>query len=81
MKLNFDKEFNKQSLLIKILLLIIPVVGWVTEILVRLSVAMRKQDLLHIVALIVFVLGGWGVILQILDLIYLLTKGHLFLAD
>ena len=81
MKLNFDKEFNKQSLLIKILLLIIPVVGWVTEILVRLSVAMRKQDLLHIVALIVFVLGGWCVILQILDLIYLLTKGHLFLAD
>ena len=36
--MKFDAWFNKQNRLIQIILLILPIVGWVTELLVRLSV-------------------------------------------
>lgn len=36
--MQFDKWFNSQSTWLKVLLLVIPFVGWVMEILIRLSV-------------------------------------------
>ena len=41
--MTFDKWFNKQSRLLKILLLILPVVGWIVECLIRLSVMLRTK--------------------------------------
>lgn len=62
--------FNKQSRLVQILLLLIPVVNWITEILVRWSTFLKKPTLLRlIVCLLVTVLGlafGW------IDLIWVL---------
>ena len=73
-----DKWFNKQSKLVQIILLLIPGVNWLTEILVRWSVALRKKDLVHVlVAILVTFAGlafGW------LDLIWVLLFGHLILA-
>ena len=73
-----DKWFNKQSKLVQVLLLLIPGVNWVTEVLVRWSVALKKKDLLHILlAVLVTFLGlgfGW------LDLVWVLLFGHLILA-
>lgn len=79
--MNFDKWFNGQSTLVKVILLLIPFVGWVMELLVRLSVMLRTKDALHIVVFVLFVVIGWGWILCIADLVYLLLKGHLFLAE
>ena len=76
--MKFDKWFNKQSRLVQIILLLIPGVNWITELLVRWSVALRKKDLVHIlVAVVVTFFGfafGW------LDLIWILLFKHLVLA-
>ena len=79
--LEFDKWFNKQSTLIKALLLLIPGVNWVCECLVRLSVALRTKSVLHIVVFVLFLVVGWGWFLGLIDFIYMLLKGHLILAD
>ncbi len=76
----FDKWFNSQSTLLKVILLILPVVGWIVECLVRLSVALNKKDLVSILVFLLFLLVGWGWFLGVIDLIYLILKGHLILA-
>ena len=79
--MKFDKWFNKQSRLIQVILLVIPFVGWVVEMLVRLSVMLRTKDVLHIVIFVLFVAVGWGWILAVADFVYMLLTGHLFLAE
>jgi hypothetical protein len=79
--MQFDKWFNSQSLLLKAILLLIPFVGWVVELLVRLSVMLRTKDVLHIVIFVLFVAVGWGWILAVADFVYMLLTGHLFLAE
>ena len=79
--MQFDKWFNSQSLLLKAILLLIPVVGWVVECLVRLSVMLRTKSVLHIVVFALFLFVGWGWFLAVIDFVYLLLKGHLILAD
>ena len=64
--MQFDKWFNSQSTLLKVILLILPLVGWVVEVLV---------------VFVLFLLVGWGWFLGVIDLIYLVLKGHLILAD
>ncbi|MBE7088743.1 MAG: hypothetical protein E7370_04430 [Clostridiales bacterium] len=77
----FDKWFNSQSTLIKVILLILPFIGWIVELLVRLSVMLKTKSLVHIVVFILFVCVGWGWILCVIDLVYLILKGHLILAE
>ena len=79
--MNFDKWFNSQSTLIKVILLLLPVVGWICECLVRLSVMLRTKNVVHIVVFLLFLFIGWGWFLGLIDLVYLLLKGHLILAD
>lgn len=78
--MEFDTWFNKQSTLIKVILLIIPFVGWIVELLVRASVAFNKKDAVSIVVLVLFLVVGWTWILCLIDLVYLVVKGHLILA-
>ncbi len=78
--MSFDKWFNKQDRILQIILLIIPVVGWVVECLVRLSVALNKKDAVSIIVFVLFLVVGWGWILCLIDLTYLALNGHLLLA-
>ncbi len=78
--MSFDKWFNKQDRLVQVLLLLIPFVGWVTELLVRLSVALNKKDAVSIIVFVLFLAVGWGWFLCLIDLVYLIIKGHLILA-
>lgn len=78
--MSFDKWFNSQSTLLKVILLILPFIGWVVELLVRLSVALTKKDVVSIVVFLLFLFVGWAWILCVIDLIYLIVKGHLILA-
>lgn len=78
--MEFDKWFNSQDRLIQVILLIIPFVGWVVELLVRLSIMLRTKKTEHVVVLILFVVFGWTWILCLIDLIYLALNGHLILA-
>ncbi|MBQ3505173.1 MAG: hypothetical protein IJA89_00190 [Clostridia bacterium] len=79
--MQFDKWFNSQTTLIKAILLLLPIVGWVCEVLVRLSVMLRTKSVEHIVVFVLFVVIGWGWFLGLIDFIYLLLKGHLILAE
>lgn len=78
--MNFDKWFYNQSKLVQVILLLIPFVGWIAELLIRLSVLLRDKSVINIVVFVVFIVVGWGWVLAVADLIYLLIKGHLFLA-
>lgn len=80
-KMQFDKWFNKQSVLLKVILLILPVVGWIVECLIRLSVMLRTKSIVHIVVFILFLVVGWGWVLNVIDLIYMVLTGHLILGD
>ena len=79
--MQFDKWFNSQSVLVKAILLLLPVVGWICELLLRLSVLLRTKSLVHLVVFVLFLVVGWGWFLGLIDFIYLLLKGHLILAD
>ena len=79
--MTFHKWFNQQSILIKAILLLLPVVGWICELLIRASVYLKEKDLVHLVVLILFVVVGWGWILCAIDFVYMLLNGHLILAD
>ena len=72
--MTFDKEFNKQSLLVKILLLIIPGVGFVVEALVRISAFLRNKD---VGLLLLTLLASLVHVLNILDIVCLVLKGRL----
>ncbi len=76
----FDSWFNSQNRLVQVILLVIPFVGWVVECLVRLSIMLRTQSVLHIVVFLLFLFVGWGWFLCIIDLIYLVLTGHLIFA-
>ena len=78
--MNFDQWFEKQSLVVKIILIILPLVGWVMEILIRISAYTRSKNNMDLILLIIFLLLGWTWIPLIIDVIYLATKGHIFLA-
>ncbi len=72
------KTFNSFSRLVQIILLLIPGVNWITEIIVRISCAIEKPTLLHIIiAILMLVFGlpfGW------IDLIAVLLTNHLLFA-
>ena len=72
------KWFNKQSKLVQILLLLIPGVNWITEVVVRWSVALKKKDLIHVLLALVVTVGGFA--FGWLDLVWVLLFGHLILA-
>lgn len=78
--MTFDKWFNQQDRLVQIILLLIPGLNWIMEILIRLSVFLRKKDIVSLL-LFILVIPGVGVILGWVDLIWTLLFGHLILAD
>ena len=79
--MTFDKWFNQQSVLVKAILLLLPVLGWVCECLVRLSVMLRTKNIIHVVVFLAFLFIGWGWFLGVIDFVYMLMTGHLILAD
>ena len=70
--MTFDKWFGEQALWLRVVLLIIPFVGWVMEILIRVSAIIRKSSTLNIVGL---VLGVVVPFFGIVDAIVLLITG------
>ena len=72
-----DAWFHKQNKLVQVLLLIIPVVNWIVEILVRWSAFIKKGGFVRfLVCVIVTILGvviGW------LDAIWTLITNKLIL--
>ena len=69
--------FKKQSRLVQVLLLLIPVVNWITEIVVRWSTFFKKGGIIRLIVCIVVTF--LGIIVGWIDLIWVLITKHLFL--
>ena len=79
--MNFDEWFDYQSKMVRVVLLFIPVIGWVVEILVRVSALTKKQCKINVVGLVVFFLIGWTWLPTIIDMFYLaITDRLMFLV-
>ena len=76
--MTFDKWFEEQALWLRAVLLIIPFVGWVMEILIRVSALIRKSSTLNIVGL---VLGAVVPFFGIVDAIVLLITGKQLILE
>lgn len=74
-----EKWFEKQSKLVQIVLLLIPVVNWIVEVGVRWSHALKKGSLLKYIIAIVVTFGG--LFIGWLDMVWCLLFGHLILCD
>lgn len=72
------KWFNKQGKLVQLILLLIPITGWIVEILVRWEKALKTKGLLDIILAIIVTFGG--AIIGLIDFIWVLLFGHLILA-
>ena len=71
-----DTWFHKQNELIQVLLLIIPVVNYIVEILVRWSAFIRKSGILRLVICIIVTIPT-GIIIGWLDAIWTLLFNKL----
>ena len=62
--------FNKQSRLVQVILLLIPVVNWITEIVVRWSTFIKKPGVIRLIVCLVVTFAG--IIIGWLDCIWCL---------
>ena len=62
--------FNRQSRIVQILLLLIPVVNWITELVVRWSTLFKKFTLLRLIVCLIVTVGG--IFVGWIDLIWVL---------
>lgn len=69
--------FHKQNRLIQVILLIIPVVNWVVEILVRWSTWLKKGGIIRLVICLVVTI--FGVVIGWVDAIWTLLFNKLLL--
>ena len=67
--MDFDKWFFNQSKMVQVILLFIPVIGWVVEILVRISALIKHKYTVNVVGLIIYFLIGWAWIPVIIDML------------
>ena len=64
--------FDKQSNIVKFILLILPFVGWVMELIIRWSQVLKDASVLNIVVALVYTLFGWAWVLGLIDAIMVL---------
>ncbi len=69
------KWFNSCGRLVQIILLIIPIVGWIVEILVRADDFISDKNLSSLLFFILFLV--FGAILAYVDLVWVLLFNHL----
>ena len=70
--------FNKQSRLVQIILLLIPIVNWVVEILVRWSAFLKTKSILTLIFAILVTF--FGLAIGLVDVIWCLLFKHMIFA-
>ena len=76
-----EKWFSQQSYITQLILIIIPIVGWIFEILVRIFAVIRSHSKTNIAGLVIFALLGGFWILCFIDVFVLYFKEDLMLID
>ncbi len=70
--------FNRQSRIVQLILLLIPVVNWIVEIVVRWSTFLKKGGLIRLIVCILVTIPS-GIAFGWLDFIWVLLFKKLFL--
>ena len=79
--MNFDTWFHNQSKVIQIVLLILPLIGWIVDLLVRWSAFIKNQSVVNLVMALVITLFGELWILTILDAVMIALNNKMFLEE
>ena len=75
-----EKWFNKQSQLVKVLLLLIPGVNWVVELLIRWPQYLKKNSIVRLVIAIIATIPT-GIAIGIIDAIMVILTGKILTLD
>lgn len=70
--------FNKQSRLVQIILLLIPVVNWIVEVCVRWSAFLKSKSVITLITAIVVTF--LGIVVGWIDVIWCLLFKHMIFA-
>lgn len=73
-----DAWFHKQNKIVQVILLLIPVINWIAEILVRWSAYLKKGGILRLLVCIIVTIPA-GVVIGWLDAIWTLIFNKLIL--
>lgn len=74
--MEFDKWYNEQALWLKIVLIVVPFLGWIMEILIHLSIYLRTKKTVDLVLFIISIVFCFPLV--VLDVVFLAVKGHIF---
>lgn len=76
-----EKWFSKLDFLSQAILLVIPFIGYLVEIGVRIFAVIRLHSKKNIAGLVIFVLLGWALLLNIVDVFVLSRTDDLMLIE
>ena len=76
-----EKWFSKLDLLSQAILIVIPFIGYLVEIGVRVFAVIRLHSKKNIAGLVIFVLLGWALLLNIIDVFVLNRTDDLMLIE
>ena len=77
--LNMTEWFKKQSKVVRIILMIIPMVNWVIDIVIRIEALIKKQSTNNILGLVLYVFFGY--VLAFVDLIMVIIDKDFLLVE
>lgn len=76
-----EKWFSRLDFLSQAILLIIPFIGYLIEIGVRVFAVIRLHSKKNIAGLVIFFVFGWAIILNLIDVMVLSHKDDLMLIE
>ena len=76
-----ERWFSKLDFLTQAILLILPFIGYLIEVGVRIFVVIRLHSKKNIAGLVIFVLLGWALLLNIIDIFVLNRTDDLMLIE
>lgn len=76
-----ERWFSKLDFLTQAILLILPFIGYLIEIGVRIFAVVRLHSKKNIAGLVIFVLVGWAILFNIVDIFVLSRTDDLMLIE
>ena len=76
-----EKWFSKLDFLSQAILIVIPFIGYLVEIGVRVFAVIRLHSKKNIAGLVIFILLGWALLLNIIDVFVLNRTDDLMLIE
>lgn len=76
-----ERWFSKLDFLTQAILLILPFIGYLIEIGVRIFAVIRLHSKKNIAGLVIFVLVGWAILFNIIDIFVLSRTDDLMLIE